>query len=175
MNEKEERNKPIQFYVSEREFNEILEYSEIAGNSTKSEFIRQALIEKIMRMKNPDMFEKTAKLNGESKITIQTILEGIGENKEKIDLMLRKVDLILDTQKNLEIISSRIKFEDLNKIDLALEKFLAAKNKSLKLSEISKSLKTSEDEILKALSIKDINGKPKYRMSFKTGGFEKND
>ena len=173
MNEKEERNKPIQFYVSEREFNEILEYSEIAGNSTKSEFIRQALIEKIMRMKNPDMFE-TAKLNGESKITIQTILEGIGENKEKIDLMLRKVDLILDTQKNLEIISSRIKFEDLNKIDLALEKLLSD-NKSLKLSEISKKLKTSEDEILKALSIKDINGKPKYRMNFKTGGFEKNE
>lgn len=171
---KEERSKALQFYVSIREDDEINKYSEIAGIKTKSEFIRQALFEKILRMKNPEIFEKTTKLNGESKKTIQTILEGLGENKNKIDLMLKKADLILDTQKNFEIISSRIKFEEINKIDTSLEQLLI-ENKTLKLSELSNKLGVNEDDILKTLSIKDKNGKLKYKMNFKTGGFEKNE
>ena len=52
----EEDRKPIQFYTSIEEYNEIKEYSKKAG-TTKSEFIRQAFQDKIMRMKNPEMFK----------------------------------------------------------------------------------------------------------------------
>ena len=171
---KDVRTKALQFYVSNREDQEIEKYSKIAGIKTKSKFIRTAIDEKILRMKNPDMFEKSAKLNGESKKIIHTILESLGENKESIGLLDRKVDLILDVQKNLEIISSRIKLDELQELDQALEKLLT-ENKILKLSEIAKKLGVSDDEVLKALSIKDLDGKPKYKMNFKTGGFEKND
>lgn len=163
MNEEnnEERDKPIQFYVSEREKEDIEEYRKIA-NTTKSEFIRQAIFDKIMRMKSPEVFKSG--MNGVSKNRIRELLETTTKNTKKIDLLMEKMDLVLDTKKYIEILSKRVNRDSIKDILEQLEPLFTSK-KAWKIQELVNELEHGEDDILKALtqgnySI-DMNGRVK--------------
>ncbi|MHA1757079.1 MAG: plasmid mobilization protein [Promethearchaeota archaeon] len=157
----EERYKPIQFYVSERQKAEIEEYCKIA-RASKSEFIRQAIFDKIMRMKYPELFE--TKISEVSKNMMREMLESITKNTEKINLLLEKMDLALETNKYLEILSKRINRDSLKKINEQLGPLFKNK-KSWKIGDLAEELGYSEDDIIKAVSLGnyriDINGRVK--------------
>jgi len=157
---KEERNKPIQFYVSEREYNDIEEYSNLS-NCTKSEFIRQSILDKITRIKNPEVFESKG-LNGFSKEQIKQILVGTTNNNKKADLLLEKMELLIEKQKYIEIISNRLNKSELEDIDSKVEKLI--QDKDVNLKDIVEILGYDESTILKVLSIKNDNGSLKYSM-----------
>ncbi len=166
------RNKPIQIYFSIEEYEEIEVFRNKSG-TTKSEFIRQAITDKIMRMKNPEMF-KSKGLNGESKANIRQVLEATTDNKEKIDLLIEKMELVIENQKYFEIISKRVNEDDFKEIDNAINELLT-EHKIMKLEELAKELEYEKDTILRVLSVKDDKNKPKYIMDMKTGGFKKNE
>lgn len=169
--EKEEREKPIQFYVSERELKEIEEFTNISKTS-KSEFIRQAISDKIMRMKTPEVFEAKG-MNGISKSQIKAVLETTINSQEKINLLVEKMDLIIEKEKLFDMLSEKINKTDLIDIDNAVSELLA-ENKTMKLEDLVNKLGRDENTVLKVLSLKDENNKAKYTYDMKTERFKKN-
>lgn len=170
--EKEEREKPIQFYVSERELKEIEEFTNIAKTS-KSEFIRQAISDKIMRMKTPEMFDSKGSI-GISKSQIKAVLETTIDNQEKINLLVEKMDLMIENQKLFEMLSEKINKNELIEVDNAISK-LFVENKTIKLEQLVNKLGRDEKTVLKVLALKDENNKAKYSFDMKTRGFKKNE
>lgn len=166
VNTKKEENEIKKCFVhiafSENELNEIKRYSKDIG-ITRSEFLREAVKDKIMRIETPENF------NNQKSIDIKPILQLISNNTQKIDLIVEKIDVITKIQDNLKllnsIVNSPILIEKEQKIIELLKKHI-----ELKPKEISRLLKLSIEDVYSVISNEKV-----FSVNIKTGGIVLNE
>ncbi|MFW9972331.1 MAG: ribbon-helix-helix domain-containing protein [Candidatus Odinarchaeota archaeon] len=166
--EKKYTYKFIQFTVSEEDKNQIEEYTEKAGLNTISEFIRQAINEKIIRMDQGDsILEKDSKLiqKIESLLSSQSL-----EQKRNLDEINRKIDenkrYYQELMTNFELVQKYINKEHYNDITEKIHAFIV-EHESVKQQEVMDQFNLSKDDSLKILSNKDY-----FNYDLKTARFQ---
>lgn len=166
---KDKRTNLVHIAFSENELKLIDQYKEESSNTTRTDFIREAVNEKIRRIENPDLFIE--KINvGIDNEQLKEILGMATENKEKIDLLLNNVKIFNQIQNTLNTLSSRINRPEL-------------KEKELKVIELLREYKELKpNKIMKLAKIENINmvydiisDKEIFSINIKTGGIRLND
>jgi len=129
---------------SENELNDIKKYSKDIG-ITRSEFLREAIRDKVMRIEHPEAF------NSKSTIDIKSILEKISDNKENNKIILEKLDVITKMQYNLKILNSIVNTPIIAEKEQKIIELLK-KRKVLKPREISDLLTYSIEDVYRVIS-----------------------
>lgn len=144
MENKEKRDKVVHIAFSENELNNIDKYCK-DSNSTRSNFIRNSIYEKIRRIDNPNIF------NGIGLGPInQELLEKLINNQEKQE----KLNKIIEEKLN---VIDQI-YENLSILEKEKENGELARNEQIVI-EILK-----EHKHLKPLKLMKLSGLPSYRI-----------
>ena len=152
----------IQFTISDdlkEEVREIIEKIKMENikdlhYNTISDFAREAVKDKLRRIKNPEVFE-TRTLSEIDEKKLKQILENVTSNKEKIDLVLEKLDIITKIQDSLKILKELVNRPELKeKEDIIIE--IIKEKGELRPKEISEYTGLKINEIYDILSNDDI-------------------
>jgi len=101
-NGKKYKYKFIQFSVSDKFKERIEKMAENGGFTTVSDFIREAIKDKIRRIEHPEIFNESKTRIDNDKM--KKLLEMSGINSEKIDKVLKKFDKIERIERNLQLL-----------------------------------------------------------------------
>ena len=130
----EKRDKIVHIAFTENELKEIDKYRK-EFNTTRSNFIRNAITEKIRRIKNPNIYNGIGSINKE-------VLEKLLKNQEKQEnyskIISKKLEILGQIQTNLSLLREERK--NLVKEEQIIIKLLKdhEKLKPLKIIELSK-------------------------------------
>lgn len=163
--EKEIRDKMVHIAFTKSEKEEIKKYAE---NMTSSEFIRQAIRDKIMRIENPELFQERISSDLDNK-QLTKLLEMTNESSEKINLILEKFDTIVQIENTLKVLGSMVErpvIEQKQKVIIELLKT----HDSLKPKKLMELSGFSKEEIYDIISNSNI-----FSIDIKTGGVKLND
>lgn len=154
------RNKQRNFVVTEDENNNISKY---AGklHLTDSDFIRQAIEEKIMRIEHPNL-ESTVNqsINKEMFRKFEQMAE---ETLHLNNLVMQKLDVIDDMTILLNLIYDKREVDDLERKEIKIIKILE-KFKELKPKKIVDYTNINIDDVVKIIS-----NKLKFKLNSNTG------
>ncbi|MFW9971151.1 MAG: ribbon-helix-helix domain-containing protein [Candidatus Odinarchaeota archaeon] len=155
---KDIREKLVHIAFSENEVNEIDNFAEEGNYSTRTEFIRQAVFDKINRIKNPDLFMTKTQNNGK----ISEFLEEVRVNNEQQKEILKKLSILNDIQQTLGVLQSLTKQPEIEKNKKIIIELLKKHKhlKPLKIMELSKLASHEVYDVIsdEALFIINING-----------------
>lgn len=163
---KDKRKKLVHLAFSENELNEIDKIRKQL-KTTRTEFIRQAINDKIMRIENPEAFKEIVTIDVDNK-QLKEILEMTSESSEKIDILLEKFDTINKIKNTLSTLNLMINRPALQEKELVIIELLK-KHKELKPNKIMELTGFTIEEIYDIISNGEI---------FKTtinGGFRLNE
>lgn len=146
--------KAVAFTSSEVE--EIKEYAK-AGNMTQSEFIRQAVFDKITGIKNPEVNKKPIynQIDSINPDIIDKIIRNTNETNKKLNLMLEQKDILNKMNDTLLDIQKYSLKKDLSK-EMQLIVELLKKNKSLKPIQIMEKTGLDEKTVFQVIDNMDI-------------------
>lgn len=155
---KDIRDKMVHLAFSENEIISVDKYVEECNYPTRTEFIRQAIFDKINRIENPELFMTKTTNNGR----ISEFLEEVKANNEQQKEILKKLGILDEIQENLGILqtlTNRPEIEKNKKIVIELLK----KHKHLKPLKIMELSKLASHEVYDVISdnslfIINING-----------------
>lgn len=156
--EKEYNYKFIQFSVSDGFKEKIELMAENGGFTTVSDFVREAIKDKIRRIEHPEIFnESKTEINNDK---MKKLLEMSGITSKKIDKVLNKFDKIEKIERNLQLLFN-------------LENREVLKEKENEVIEL-----LQEHEILfpkKIMELTNINRKELYAIISDSDKFSIND
>ena len=160
------RNKRIPILVTEIEKNEIEKAAKDANTKT-SEFVRQAVFEKIRHIKNPELYNAGIQTFGP-----EIIAQMMGNQKKTLELqelLLEKTKIFDDMSKTLQLIHKYSSKQELGFERETIVNLFKA-HKSLSIKDIVE--KTDYD---KDIVFQIVSDETKFKLNINTGRFELND
>jgi Arc/MetJ-type ribon-helix-helix transcriptional regulator len=163
-NEKDYEYTFIQFSLPKELKEKVKEKVNASHISTMSDFVREAVQDKIRRIENPEAFESKEVSEFTAK-QLRAILENISDNSQKIDLLIEKTDTIMRIQNQLEKLKNLVERPELEELEERVVELLRKKGE-LKPKEIAEAL---EVEVNKAYDV--VSNDKLFEMNMSTGGF----
>lgn len=157
--------KPIQVYYNLPLYDKIVKYSEEHGFPTYSQFIREAVKEKIRRLEHPEQFQSDPGVKGKlDEVALEKMMEYMEKSLRLQEEIKRDHDLLNQKLEIMKSIDELSKDEDLSGVKTEIKKLFLAhgKNKVLTIQEIIDMTDLSQRKVFKALSDLEMF-KPKGR------------
>lgn len=133
---KDIRDKLIHLAFSDNEIDKIDKYVEEANYPTRTEFIRQAISDKINRITNPELYMTKTTNNGK----ISDFLEEVRVNNEQQKAILKKLRTLNEIQETLGVLKTLTKQPEIEKNKKMVIELLKKHKclKPLKIMELTK-------------------------------------
>lgn len=144
---KDIRDKLVHLAFSENEIIEIDKFVDEGNYPTRTEFIRQAIFDKINRIENPDLFMTKTTNNGK----ISEFLEEVRANNEQQKKILKKLGILNEIQQTLGILKNLTKRPEIEKNKKIIIELLK-KHKHLKPLKIMELSKLASHEVYDVIS-----------------------
>lgn len=159
------RKKPIQVYYNIGLYDKITQYSEEHGFPTYSQFIREAVKEKIRRLEHPEQFQSDPGVKGKlDDVALEKMMMYMEKSLRLQEEIKRDNDLLIQKLEIMKSIDALSKDEDLSTIKREIKKLFIAygENKILTIQEILDMTDLPQRKVFKAISDLDMF-KPKGR------------
>jgi len=146
----------IQFSVSDKQKEKIESITEQSGFTTVSDFVREAVREKILRIESPETFQQTIKVNLEQsqiREILSDVLTQLNIDPKTRDIMAELSETLIKIKKTMKTLNNYTK-SDLKEKEKNIVKLLQKQGelKPKKLAELSK---LSIEEIYEITSNED--------------------
>jgi ribosome-associated translation inhibitor RaiA len=138
------------------------------SNLSISEFIRQAIKDKIRKIENPDIFQENVKLEVDHK-KLKEILEISGMNAQKIDLLINKMEILEKIENTFKILDKYVNRPALEQKEQMIVGLLQ-EHGELKLNKMIDLSGFSKEEIYDIIS-----NTQKFGINIKSGGIKLNE
>jgi len=157
-------NRPNLIHVgfTKEEKEDIIKYSG-ETNMKITEFIREAIFDKIRKIKNPELF--TTQKGYESN-DIKQVLSMVTENKEDVKKALEQLDSLIKIKGTLNGLSTMVHKPDLMEKELAIVELLKV-HTSLKIQKIIELTGYSKENIYDIISNDKV-----FSIDIKSGGIK---
>ena len=144
--------RPIQVYFSEEEKEAIKNHVEsIVPKSNLSQFIREAICEKMRKAEHPEVFNQGQNLN---QFVLDVIVKKIKEMDRKQELILENTNIINSMKETLRVIKSQVNNKRIsNELEIIFNLFKANKNKTFNLQKIMDMTGVDEDTVFDTISV----------------------
>ena len=154
------KKRPIQVYFSEDEKEAIKNHVEsIVPKSNLSQFIREAICEKMRKAEHPEVFNQCQNLN---QFVLDVIVKKIKEMDRKQELILENTNIINSMKETLRAIKSHVnKDRILSELEIISNLFKGNKNKTFNLRKIMDMTGIDEDTVFETISVLLSDGKIK--------------
>ena len=152
----------IAFFKQEKE--EIKKLSK-ESNMTASEFMRQAIFDKIRRIKHPELFTQTS--NQVNPIFFEQITKELKKLNEKQEKILERDKIFNEMKKTLDLIQRFSIKQDLKEETVSILNLLKA-HKSLSQEQIIEMTNFDKDIVFQVISNKKL-----FKLNIETGRFSK--
>ena len=158
-NSKNSVKRPIQVYFSEEEKEAIKKHVEsIVPKTNYSQFIREAICEKMRKAEHPEVFDQDQNLNQ----FVLDVIKKIKELDRKQELILKNTSIINSMKETLRAIKSHVnKKRILSELEIIFNLFKANKNKTLNLQKIMDMTGIDEDTVFETISVLVSDGRIK--------------
>ncbi|MFX1384928.1 MAG: hypothetical protein ACFFBP_21070 [Promethearchaeota archaeon] len=152
--------RPIQVYFSEEEKEAIKKHVEsIVPKTNYSQFIREAICEKMRKAEHPEIFNQDQNLN---QFVLDVIIKKIKELDRKQELILKNTNIINSMKETLKAIKLHVnKKRIISELEIILNLFKANKNKTLNLQKIMDMTGIDEDTVFETISVLVSDGRIK--------------
>ncbi len=170
-NEKKIRNKIVHIAFTQHEKKEIKDFAE-DSNMTSSEFIRDAIREKIKRIKNPEIMNQGSfQINPELLLKISKDTRKLVELNEEKEKRENAINNVLETSDAIQEEYNKLKekglMADLKKETMIIRKLLEG-HKSLSPKQISDMTKIVSNKVAIIITNKEF-----FKLNVVTGRYSK--